>query len=69
MADGQARLLHMHWGSDSVNDVIRWAGQFFNESLYDMARDDEAAALRRTGVSVADSEQRKALHKVACDVY
>jgi peptide/nickel transport system substrate-binding protein len=65
MADGQARLFRMHWGLDSVNDAIRWAGQFFDESPDDMAHDDEVTALLRKGVSVADPEQRKAFYKQA----
>jgi peptide/nickel transport system substrate-binding protein len=65
MSDGQARLVHMHWGSDSVNDIIRSAGQYFDESPYDMARDDEVTALLRKGVSVPDPEQRKAFYKQA----
>jgi peptide/nickel transport system substrate-binding protein len=74
MSDGQARLVHMHWGSDSVNDVIRSAGQFFDESPYDMARDDEVTGLLRKGGSVADPERRKifykeALQKIAHEAY
>jgi peptide/nickel transport system substrate-binding protein len=65
MTDGQIRLVHMHWGSDSVNDIIRSAGQYFDESPYDMARDDEVTLALRQGGSVADPEQRKALYKTA----
>ena len=65
MTDGQIRLVHMHWGSDSVNDIIRSAGQYFDESPYDMARDDEVTLALRQGGSVADPEQRKAFYKAA----
>jgi peptide/nickel transport system substrate-binding protein len=65
MADGQARLVHMHWGSDSVNDVIRSAGQFFDESPCNMVRDDRFETIVRNGVSVADLKQRRALYKQA----
>ncbi|MCC6468967.1 MAG: ABC transporter substrate-binding protein [Alphaproteobacteria bacterium] len=65
MSNSEAQLVHMHWGSDSVNDVARSAGQYFDFSPYDMARDPQVRDWLLEAQSTTDSEKRKAAYKKA----
>lgn len=74
MAEGTAQLVHMSWGSGSVNDVAAGSGPFFAFQPYDMARDPEVRDLMKKAEASMNPDTRKmaykqALQRIADQVY
>jgi peptide/nickel transport system substrate-binding protein len=63
--EGKLPMALAGWGGFAVNDVSAFLGYFYGKGLFDLAHDDEIAAIVAEGGQILDAEKRRALYATA----